>query len=141
MQKSVSQQTLTYIKGGLGQHTSNKFGISEQFHLIPAFQNVGTEFITEYDPNGRLNVQAGPKRRLLLCFFKNGIKEICTVSMGRDMLSLTLSLSLFWFRSSFSNIYQNFKGTNFPLEMASGLCDNISGHVAYVTGTRRVINE
>ena len=60
MQKSVSQQTRTCIKEGLRQHTSNKFGISEQFHLIPAFQNVRTEFITEYDRNWRLHVQAGP---------------------------------------------------------------------------------
>ena len=71
---------------------------------------------------------------------KKGIKEICTVSVGRD--SLQVPLSLFWSRSSSSNIYQNFKGTNFALEKASDSCDNISGrHVTRATDTRRVINE
>ena len=45
-----------------------------------------------------------------------------------------MPLSFFWSRSSSSNIYQNFKGTNFPLEKASDSCDNISGqHVTPVT--------
>ena len=103
-------------------------------------KNGGAEFITKYAPEGRLHVQAGPKRRLLLCSFKNGIKEICTVSVGRD--TLQVPLSLFWSRSSSFNIYQNFKGTNFPLEKASDSCDNISGqHVTHVTDISRVINE
>ena len=43
-------------------------------------------------------------------------------------------------RSSSSNIYQNFKDTNFPLEKGSDWCDNISGqHVT--TDPRRVVNE
>ena len=70
MQKSVSQQPLSCIKEGWGQQTSNKFETSEQFHPIPAFQNGGTEFTTKYAPEGRLHVQTGPKRRLLLCSSK-----------------------------------------------------------------------
>ena len=84
MQKSVSQQPFSCIKEGLGQETSNKFEKSEQFHPIPAFQNGGTEFITNYAPERRLYVQAGPKRRLLLSPSERRIKEICTVSVGRD---------------------------------------------------------
>ena len=84
MQKSVSQQPFSCIKEGLGQETSNKFETSEQFHPIPAFQNEGTEFIINYAPERRLYVQAGPKRRLLLSPSKRRIKEICTVSAGRD---------------------------------------------------------
>ena len=57
--------------------------------------------------------------------------------MGRD--TLRVPLSLFWSRSSSSNIYQNLEGTNFPLDKASDSCDNISGR--HVTDTRRVINE
>ena len=140
MQKSVSQQPLSYIKEGWGQQTSNKFETSEQFHPIPAFQNGGTEFTTKYAPEGRLHVQTGPKRCLLLCSSKKGIKEICTVSVGRD--TLRVPLSLFWSRSSSSNIYQNLEGTNFPLEKASDSCDNITvRHVTHATDTRRVINE
>ena len=82
-------------------------------------------------------MQAGPKRRLLLCSSKKGIKEICTVLVGRD--TLQVPLSLFWSRSSVSNIYQNFKGTNFPPEKASETCDNISGrNFPQVTDTGRV---
>ena len=82
-------------------------------------------------------MQAGPKRRLLLCSSKIGIKEICTVLVGRD--TLRVPLSLFWSRSSVSNIYQNFKGTNFPPEKASETCDNIYGrHFTQVTDTGRV---
>ena len=85
-------------------------------------------------------MQAGPKRCLLLCSSKKGIKEICTVSVGKDILRVPLSL--FWSRSTSSNIYQNPEGTNFPLENASDLCDNIFGrHVTHGTDTRRVINE
>ena len=77
---------------------------------------------------------------LLLCSSKKGIKEICTVSVGRD--TLQVPLSFFWSRCSSSNIYQNFKDANFPLQIALYSCDNISGrHVTYVTDTRRVINE
>ena len=129
------------IKEGWGQQTNSKLETSEQFHPIPAFQNGGTEFIKKCAPERRLHEQAGPKRRgLFLCSSKKGIKEICTVSVGRD--TLRVPLSFFWSRSSSSNIYQNFKGTNFPLEKASDSCDNISGrHVTHVTDTRRVINE
>ena len=109
----------------MGATDQYKFETSEQLHTIPAFQNGGTEFITKYAPEERLHVPAGPKRCLLLCSFQKGIKEICTVSVGRD--TLQVPLSLFWPRSSCSNIYQNFKGTNFPLEKASDPCDNISG--------------
>ena len=71
---------------------------------------------------------------------KTEIKEICTGSVGRD--TLWVPLSLFWFRSISSNIYQNFKGANFPLEMALDSCDNIFGrYVTYVTDIRRAINE
>ena len=84
MQKSVSQQPLFCIKEGWGQQASNKFETSEQFHRVPAFQNKGIEFITKYAPEGRLHVQAGPNRRPLLCSAKKGIKELCTVSVGRD---------------------------------------------------------
>ena len=70
MQKSVSQQPLSCIKVGWRQQTSNKFETSEQFHLMPAFQNGGTKFITKYVPEGRLHLQAGPKTCLLLCFSK-----------------------------------------------------------------------
>ena len=137
MQKSVSQQPLSCIKEGWRQQTSNKFETSEQFHPIPAFQKGGVEFIAKYAPEERLHVQAGPKRRLLLCSSKKGIKEICTVLVGRD--TLQVPLSLFWSRSSVSNIYQNFKGTNFPPEKASETCDNISGrHFPQVTDTGRV---
>ena len=60
--------------------------------------------------------------------------------MVRD--TLRVPLSLFCSRSSSSNIYQNFKGANFPLKKASDLYDNISGrHVTYVKDTRRGINE
>ena len=118
MQKSVSQQ------GGEGwrQQTSNKFETSEQFHPIQTFQNGETEFIKKHAPEGRLRVQAGPKRRLLLCFSKKGIKDICTVSVGRD--TLRVPVSLVW--SSSPYIYQNFKCTNFLLGKASDYCDNIS---------------
>ena len=92
MQKSGSQQPLTCIKGVWGQQTSNKFETSEQFHPIKAFQNGGTEFITKYASDGRIHVQVGPKRRLLLCPFKNGIKEICAFLVGRDTLRAPLSL-------------------------------------------------
>ena len=119
MQKSVSQQPLSCIKEGWGQQTSNKFETSEQFHSIPAFQNGGIQFTTKHAPERTLHVQAGPKRCLLLCSSKKGIKE-----------------------SSSSNIYQNLEGTNFLLEKASDSCDNISGrYVTHVTNTRRVINE
>ena len=124
----------------MGATDQYKFETSEQLHTIPAFQNGGTEFITKYAPEERLHVPAGPKRCLLLCSFQKGIKEICTVSVVRD--TLQVPLPLFWPRSSCSNIYQNFKGTNFPLENASDPCDNISGrHVTCVTDTRRVIDE
>ena len=113
MQKSVSQQPLSCIKEGWEQQTSNKFQTSEQFHPI-SFQDGGTDIITKYAPEARLHVQAEPKRQLLLCFSKKGIKEIYMVSVGRD--TLRVPLSLFWSRSSSSNIYQNFKGTNFPLQ-------------------------
>ena len=56
MQKSVSQQPLSSIKEGWEQQTSNKFEASEQFHLIPAFQNGGTEFTTKYGLEGGLHV-------------------------------------------------------------------------------------
>ena len=62
---------------------------------------------------------------LLLRSSKKGIKEICTVSVGRE--TSQVPLSLLWSRSSSSNIYQNLEGTNFPLEKASDSCDNISG--------------
>ena len=49
---------------------------------------------------------------------------------------------MFFSKSSASNIYQNFKGTNFPLETASDSCDDISGrHVTHVIETRTVTNE
>ena len=58
IQKPVSQQPLSCIREGWGQQTSDKFETSEQFHLIPAFQIGGTEFITKYAPEERLHVQA-----------------------------------------------------------------------------------
>ena len=76
------------------------------------------------------------KKCLLLCSSKKGIKEICMASVGRDTDTLRVSLSLLWSRSSSSNIYQNFKGTKFALEKASGSCDNVSGrYVTHVTDT------
>ena len=61
-------------------------------------------------------------------------------NVGRD--TLRVPLSLFCSKSSASNIYQNFKGTNFPLETASDSCDDISGrHVTHVIETRTVTNE
>ena len=98
MQRSVSQQSLSCIKEGWGQQTSNKFETSEKFYPIPAFQNGGTEFTTKYAPEGRVNVQAGPKRRLLSGCSKKGIKKICMVSVGRD--TLRVPFSLFSSRSS-----------------------------------------
>ena len=102
MQKLVSQQTLSYIKERWGQQTSNKFVASEQSHPIPASKNGGTEFITKYAPEGRPYVKARPKRRLLLCSSQNGIIEMCMGSVGRD--TLRVPVSLFWSRSSSSNI-------------------------------------
>ena len=59
-------------------------------------------------------------------------------NVGRD--TLRVPLSLFWSKSSASNIYQNFKGTNFPLERASDSCDDISGrHVNHVIETRKLL--
>ena len=99
---SISATSFLYQRG-MGQHTSNKFEISEQFHPIPAFQHGETEFITKYEgsrettcqgilpPEGTIRVQAGPKRCLLLCSFIKVIKEICTVSIGRDTLLVSLS--------------------------------------------------
>ena len=52
------------------QQTSNKFETSEQFHPTPVFQNGRAEFITKYAPEGRLHVQPGPKKCLLLCSSK-----------------------------------------------------------------------
>ena len=140
---SISATSSLYQRR-MGQHTSNKFEISEQFHPIPAFQHGETEFITKYEgsrettcqgilpPEGTIRVQAGPKRCLLLCSFIKVIKEICTVSIGRD--TLLVSLSFFWSRSSSSNIYHNFKGTNFPNESVSDSSDNIPGRrFTYVT--------
>ena len=148
---SISATSFLYQRG-MGQHTSNKFETSEQSHLIPTFQHGETEFITKYEgsrentcqgrlpPEGRLHVQAGPKRCLLLCSFRKVIKEIYTVSIGRD--TLLVSLSFFWSRSSSSNIYHNFKGTNFPNEKVSDSSDNIPGRrFTYVTDTRSVINK
>ena len=137
MQKSVSEQPFSCIKEGKTmQQTSNKFETSEQFHPTPVFQNGRAEFITKYAPEGRLHVQPGPKKCLLLCSSKKGIKEICMASVGRDTDTLRVSLSLLWSRSSSSNIYQNFKGTKFALEKASGSCDNVSGrYVTHVTDT------
>ena len=40
-----------------GKQISNKIETSEQFHLIQAFKNGGTEFITDYSPEERLHVQ------------------------------------------------------------------------------------
>ena len=40
-----------------GKQISNEIETSEQFHLIQAFKNGGTEFITEYSPEERLHVQ------------------------------------------------------------------------------------
>ena len=135
----ISAASVSYQRG-MGQHTSNKFKTSEQFHLISAFQKGGTEFITKYAPEGGLHVQAGPKRRLLLCSSRKGIKEISMVSVRRD--TLQVPLPLFWSRLSFSDICQNFKGTNFSHEKDSDSCDNISGqHVNHVTESRKVINE
>ena len=85
-------------------------------------------------------MQAGPKRRLVLCSSKKWIKEICTFSMGRD--TLQVPLSLFWSRSSSCNIYQKFKFTNFPIKKVSDSCDNIFvQHVTHVTDARRAITE
>ena len=59
-------------------------------------------------------------------------------NVGRD--TLRVPVSLFWSKSSASNIYQNFKGTNFPLERASDSCDDISGrHVNHVIETRKLL--
>ena len=63
-------------------------------------------------------------KNLLLRSIKKAVKGICTVSVGRD--TLRVLQSLFWSRSNSSNICI-FKSTNFPLEKASDLCDNISG--------------
>ena len=68
------QQSLSCIKELWEQQTSNKFEKTEEFHPIPAFQNGGTELITKYAPEGKPYVQAGPKRRPLLCSSKKGIK-------------------------------------------------------------------
>ena len=74
------------------QQTSNKFETSEQFHPTPVFQNGRAEFITKYAPEGRLHVQPGPKKCLLLCSSKKGIKEICMASVGRDTDTLRVSV-------------------------------------------------
>ena len=88
MQKSISQQYLSCIKEESGQQASNEFQIPEQFH--PVLVSGGNEFITKYAPEGR-HVLAGPKRRLLLCSFKKGIKDICMVPVRRDTLRVPLS--------------------------------------------------
>ena len=88
---SILAASVSYQRG-MGQHTSNKFKTSEQFHPISAFQKGGTEFITKYAPEGGLHVQAGPKRLLLLCSSKKGIKEISMVSVRRDTLQVPLPL-------------------------------------------------
>ena len=100
MQKSVSQQHLSCIKEESGQQASNEFQTSEQFH--PVLASGGNEFITKYAPEGRLHVLAGLKRRLRLCSFKKGIKEICMVPVRRD--TLRVPLSFFWSRCSSSSI-------------------------------------
>ena len=97
MQKSVFQQTISCVKVGLVQQTSNKFETSEQFHPTTAIKNGGTEFITRHAPEGRLHVAAGPNRPRLFCSAKKGNKEICIVSVGR--YTLRVPLSLFWSRS------------------------------------------
>ena len=60
--------------------------LKHNFFFIPAFENGGTEFITKYAPEGRLHVQAAPKRYLLLCSIKKGIKKIHKVSVGKNTL-------------------------------------------------------
>ena len=70
MLKSVSQQHLSCNKEEWRQQTSNKFEAFAYFDPIPALKNGGTEFTTKYAPEGRLHVQAGPKRCLLLCTSK-----------------------------------------------------------------------
>ena len=94
-----------------------KFETYEQFHPISAPQNKGTEFNAKHAPVRKLHVQVGPKRRPLLCFFKTLNEEIFTVLVGGE--TLRVPLSLLWYRSSFSNICQSFKHTNFSLGMAS----------------------
>ena len=113
MQKSVFQETISCVKVVLVQQTSNKFETSEQFHPTPAIKNERTEFITRHAPEGRLHVPAGPNRPRLFCSAKKGIKELCMVSVGR--YTLRVPLSLFWSRSSSSNIYQNLEVAIFIL--------------------------
>ena len=109
IQKSVPQQPLSCIKEGWRQHTNNKFETSEQFHPITALQNGLLQNMLQ---KKNYICKLDQKRRLFLVFSKKRNKEIYTVSLGSD--TLRVPLSLFWSKSSYSNIYQNL---NLPISL------------------------
>ena len=117
------------------QQTSNKFETSEQFHPTPVFQNGRAEFITNMLQKGDYMCNLDLKNAYFCVPLKKESRKYVWLQW-EGTLTLYEFLSLLWSRSSSSNIYQNFKGTKFALEKASGSCDNVSGrYVTHVTDT------
>ena len=76
------------------------------------FKMEGLNFLQNMLQKKNYICKLNQKRRLFLVFSKKRNKEICTVSLGSD--TLRVPLSLFWSKSSYSNIYQNL---NLPISL------------------------
>ena len=92
VQKSVHKQSLSDIKKGWGESPGDKLETSEQFHLLPIFQDGGAQFASKHARGKGFHMQIRTKRHLLLCATKKGKQEICAFPVGRDTLRVPVSL-------------------------------------------------
>ena len=112
IQKSVSQQPLSCIKEGWRQQTNNNLKHLNNSIPFQRFKMEGLNLLQNMLQKKDYICKLDQKRRLFLVFSKKRNKEIYTVSLGSDILPVPLSL--FWSKSSYSNIYQNL---NLPISL------------------------
>ena len=120
----VLKQRFCHPKRGGPVPADNKPEGVEQVCPLPSFQNGGSEGGQTPSEKRGLDVQDGPKRRILLGSPAPRIPKICQISVERS--SVRVPLSGFWPGASPADLYKTDEGSHFPPQKIGGMSSHIS---------------
>ena len=84
-----------------GESTSNELETPRAVHTLPSLQDEGFAVSSKHSEEGKLHAQTGFEGCILFSSIKSCIQKICSVSLVRE--TLRVSLPLFWTRPSTKN--------------------------------------
>ena len=124
----------------MGELTSNKLEIPKSVHTLPALQDEGFALSSKHSKEGRLHVPSGFEGYILFISIKSCIQKICSVSLVRE--TLRVSLPLFWNRPSSKNFHKITQNSSFSVASPEHTNYNLLGrHVADRLYNRRNVND